>query len=96
MKAHLEKNTNKSNRTKVMNAIWKDKDCLMNSSKKSFKERRKNFVDKYKEFFSASYLERLLQRLEKNVLNPSLLSDVVTSTWTNNDGIFTYFVQAYS
>ena len=86
VKNHLDKNTNRGNRNKVIDAIFHNKDCLMSSTKKNFENNKKEFVETYKEFFNEAYLERLLDRLENNVFNPSLLNDMITSTWTNNDG----------
>ena len=60
----------------------------MNSTENNFEKKKEAFIQEYKEFFSDAYLKRLMERLEKNVLNPALLTDSISTTWTNNDGKF--------
>ena len=91
---HLEKKTNRKMANKIIDAIWNDKDCLLNSSKKNFEKRKETFVETYQEYFTDTYLNRLLDRLENNVLNPSLLIDMITTSWTNNDGMHFLYLRS--
>ena len=87
VKYHLQKKANRTNVNKVMSALWYGRNCLMSATQKDFEKKREAFIKEYQDYFSSTYLKRLMERLEKNVLNPSLLTHSITTTWTNNDGM---------
>ena len=87
IKLHLEKNaTERKVRKEIEKAIFDEETGLLSvPTGIEFDVKKIEFTNQYGEYFKGNYLKNLLNRLEKNVLEPSLCAECVGIDWKNND-----------
>mgnify|MGYP001452755651 CR=1 FL=1 len=87
IKMHLEKyGTEAKVRKQIEKAIFDEKSGLLSVNPGiDFDLKKIEFTNKYGDYFKGNYLENLMKRLEKNVLEPSMCAKCVGINWKNND-----------